>query len=511
MATQTERAIAWARKKIGTTAYNGMCQSFVADCFYKGAGMTRISAPSAKIACERWRKSTSKSGIPVGAAVYFWSPKSPKNGHVGLHIGNNQLVHAFGSVKCMTITQIEACSYGGKHYRFLGWGWNGGVKPSGAGSTGAVSGTRVDAAVSDAQSGSSQPAVIHIPQVEKVYTKYTSDVPRKALDGYTVTWQSVTTGVAKDITARTGDLTLTDDSAALCMEFAFQVLHPCNHKYFKPLALQCGDLVTVINAGSKEAIFSGQIQTISGSYQETMTVTCHDNGRLLTCNEVIVQFNNVAAKTAITQLAGKLGIQKVSCPNLVSSVYSLEKENAATILQNILATVTAENGVDYFPRMMGDTLVIRSYAKECTQGFYKPASNLAAFDVMKDPSNPQVSWDIGELRNAVLVYSEADNSVSMKATAQDNASIKRYGRRTALETFSDQDTVSANTKAKTTLAKRNRISESYTLETYGSDKIVAGCRVKIDLAEMKGEFWVTAVKHSLGPPHMMSLTLRRAT
>ena len=65
---------------------------------------------------------------------------------------------------------------------------------------------------------------------------------------------------------------------------------------------------------------------------------------MLTTNDIILQFDNVAAKTAIEQIAAKIGIQKVSCPDLVSSVYSLEKQNAATSVQNVLETVTAEHG-----------------------------------------------------------------------------------------------------------------------------------------------------------------------
>lgn len=71
MATQVEQAVAWAKKKLGVTMYKGKCQAFVADCYAYGAGMTRRSASSAKVARNLWRVSTSQSNIPVGAAVYL--------------------------------------------------------------------------------------------------------------------------------------------------------------------------------------------------------------------------------------------------------------------------------------------------------------------------------------------------------------------------------------------------------------------------------------------------------
>lgn len=499
MATQVEKAVAWARGKLGATMYKGKCQAFVADCYAYGAGMTRRSASSAKVARSLWRVSTSKTNIPVGAAVYFDSPTAPQFGHVGLYLGSNQVIHAFGTVKQMSISAIIGCGYA-----WQGWGWNGGVKPTGAG-------VAVSSSVSvETENETQADAVIHIPQTEKVYTVYPADSPYKNPDAYVLRWQSYEAGTVRDITDRVGEITLTDDSDSLCLELGFQVLQATGETYYPPLALACGDFVSVVNTGSNECVFSGQIQSISGSYQEAMSVTCWDNGRLLTTNDVIIQFNNVPAKTALAQLAAKVGIQSVSCPNLVSSVYAIEKSNTATIAQNILATVTAENGVNYFIRMMADTMVVRSFGDEVIQGWHKQAANLASFDIMDEASNPQVSWDIGDLRNHVTVYSEADDSVSVQATAQDDSSIRRYGKRQALETFSDQDTVTAAAKAKSTLRSKNRVTETFSVTTYGSDRVVAGVRLRVDLAEIQGEFWVVAVTHTLGPPHRMSMTLRRA-
>ena len=127
MATQVQMAITWAKKQVGSSAYAGRCQAFVADAYSKGAGMTRRSASTAKAARNLWRVSTSRKDIPVGAAVYFDSPTAPSAGHVALYIGNNQVIHAFSSIKIMTVDAVI-----GAGYAYQGWGWNGGVKPSGA-------------------------------------------------------------------------------------------------------------------------------------------------------------------------------------------------------------------------------------------------------------------------------------------------------------------------------------------------------------------------------------------
>lgn len=352
--------------------------------------------------------------------------------------------------------------------------------------------------------------VIHIPQTEKIYTVYADDTPYKNPDRYKIVWQALgNNGRTRDITDRCGSPTLTDDSDSVAVEFTFSVLQARVEKFFPPLRIMCGDLVSVSNLASGECIFLGQVQSVSGSYSESMSIVCHDAGRLLTTNDVIMQFNNIPAKDALSQLANKVGIQRISCPNLISSVYGTEKDTTSNIIQKILETVTSENGVTYFPRMMGNTLVIRSYAQKCITAWYRQESNLAAFDVMQEIASPQVSWDISDLRNHITVYSEQDDTVSIQGVASSEASIKRYGKRTALETFSDSDTVSATAKAKNLLGKKNRTKETFSCRVYGSDKVVAGCRMKVNIPDEVGEFWVTAVSHELAPVHMMTLTMER--
>ena len=501
MATQVELAIAWARKKVGTAAYSGRCQAFVADAYAYGAGMARRSAGTANAARNLWRVSTSRKNIPVGAAVYFDSPTAPAAGHVGLYIGNNQIIHAFGKVKIMSVDAVI-----GAGYAYQGWGWNGGVRPTGAGSA-------VVADTSDTGSAGAleETSVIHIPQTEQVWTKYEDDRPNKPPDSYQYLWESWETGKTRDITDLVGSPVLEDDSDSLCLQFSFSLLQSSGERFMQPLKLAPGDIIAVVNTGSKETVFLGQIQSMSGAYRDSMSYTCLDAGRLLTTNDVILQFNNVPAKTALLNLANKVGIQSISCPNLISSVYDIVKDNAATIAKSILETVTAENGVPYFLRMMGGVLVVRSFGETCIRGWHRQESNLAAFDILDEASAPSGSWSIDDLRNHVQVYSDADDAVTVLASAEDATSIRRYGRRTALETFSDQDKVTAASKAKTTLARLNQVTEDFSLHCYGSDRIVAGCRLKVDLEEAQGEFWVTRVSHSLGPPHTMDLTLRRAT
>lgn len=127
MATQVETAIAKGKSLLGSHSYDNLCQRFVRVC-YEAAGIYG-SAASAREACNKWKQSSSKTDIPVGAAVYFFNSS---DGHVGIYLGNGEMIHAWGSKGVIT-SPIDICS------NYQGWGWQGGTKPTGAGTTAASS------------------------------------------------------------------------------------------------------------------------------------------------------------------------------------------------------------------------------------------------------------------------------------------------------------------------------------------------------------------------------------
>jgi CHAP domain. len=350
----------------------------------------------------------------------------------------------------------------------------------------------------------------HIPQTTKEWTVYKNDNFHKPLDRYDLVWQSYKLNKTRIITDRIGNVSLRDDSDAICTELSFEVMQSTDEKFVQPLEIEPGDLVSWYNTESGECLFLGQVQSSDGSYRDSMTYTCSDQGRLLNCNDIIIQFDNIPAKDAIAQIGKRLGIQNVSCPNLISSVYGIYKDNCANIIQTILETVTSENGVKYFPRMLGNTLTIRSYAQTPITAWHKQAQNLTTFDVTKEVSAPSISKSIADLRNEVVIYSEQDTSVSIQADIENPESIKRYGRRVGLDTYAaDNDKISATQKAKNLLATLDVVSEGFTVTMYGSDAVVAGTRLTLDLQEAKGDFWVQAVEHTYGEPHMMTVTMER--
>lgn len=126
--SQLDKILNWAKGQLGSTAWGGRCQAFVCNAYYAGIGEYRTSH-DALSARRQWMKSGTASDLkpPAGAAVYFvGTPVNGKNyGHVALSMGDGVIIDPLHKVVKSTLKPYM-------HNGYLGWGWNGGVKPSGA-------------------------------------------------------------------------------------------------------------------------------------------------------------------------------------------------------------------------------------------------------------------------------------------------------------------------------------------------------------------------------------------
>lgn len=122
MSTQVDTAIEYGKSLIGSHSYDNYCQRFVRVCYEK-AGISG-SAASAAEACAKWACSSDITNIPKGAAVYFVGIGA--DGHVGIYLGDGNVLHAANGVR------IESLSSCNTKYIFRGWGFQGGVVPSGS-------------------------------------------------------------------------------------------------------------------------------------------------------------------------------------------------------------------------------------------------------------------------------------------------------------------------------------------------------------------------------------------
>ncbi len=117
-----ENAISWGQSQKGSTAYNDKCQAFVWQCFNNGGfpNNSSISFASAKLCGDALITNTDKNA-PRGACVFF-DCSSHGYGHIGISLGNGQMIHAgHNGVEVTTFTDDAYL----KNYYWLtyrGWG-----------------------------------------------------------------------------------------------------------------------------------------------------------------------------------------------------------------------------------------------------------------------------------------------------------------------------------------------------------------------------------------------------
>ncbi len=119
---------------VGKTWEPGMCLGFVATCYNNVFG---ISSSDACAVCygNHFVDSESRDNIPVGADVFFWGGSVTHNGHacghIGVYIGNNQIIHSIKmkSTDARASIRIDTIDTLGRWgYPYRGWGWHANVE-----------------------------------------------------------------------------------------------------------------------------------------------------------------------------------------------------------------------------------------------------------------------------------------------------------------------------------------------------------------------------------------------
>ena len=122
--------VSYVNQFVGDNYTRGRCQMFVQECYLRCFGKSNAGGGCcATNAYTRYCPSANRGSwdIPIGAAVYFagsttkCSTCSNYAGHVGIYVGNNQIVHVWsGKIRKDNITVVTSSGY-----TYRGWGWQG--------------------------------------------------------------------------------------------------------------------------------------------------------------------------------------------------------------------------------------------------------------------------------------------------------------------------------------------------------------------------------------------------
>ena len=120
-------ALTWAHAHLGSPAYAGRCLSFVEDAIEQSNHIEMFGGASAHESAMEYNAAAHTEAPPRGAFVFYdWigtlNGERKNWGHVGLALGDGQIIHAWDVVRVDAYTAIENLSAAdGSHPIFLGW------------------------------------------------------------------------------------------------------------------------------------------------------------------------------------------------------------------------------------------------------------------------------------------------------------------------------------------------------------------------------------------------------
>ncbi|WP_417176503.1 hypothetical protein [Anaerotignum sp.] len=310
-----------------------------------------------------------------------------------------------------------------------------------------------------------------------------------------------------DITDFCGSISLSDNLDSVTMELKWNMpVNPQDRYLFNSLPkLDVGDKIDLI--GETKTLFSGIIveRGIAGE------MTAYDYGFYLKNNDVILQVKT-DANTAISKLCEKAGIPLGVVPKMPTQIKKIyAEESCAEILEDILEQVTAEQGKNYFWRVKGGKLNIYEYPTKITYAYHKFETG-NRLDITYALGSVGGSDSITELRNAVQVVSEDNETIKILATAEDAASIAKFGRMLDVVKQSG-DEQNPQTVAENKLRENNTVKKTRNVSNMlGSEAVEAGVLLLFssDQFEVSGVYLVKNVTHTFGAGHTMSMDIMKA-
>jgi hypothetical protein len=126
--TYIDNAIRWAQEHLGATDYATRCLAFVEDAYEQSNHVEIFGGSSAQESADEYSAAQNRGEPPIGAFV-FYDCAGPirgedKNwGHVGLHIGEGKVVHAWDTVRIDGYLDVQNLppAPGWTQPQFSGW------------------------------------------------------------------------------------------------------------------------------------------------------------------------------------------------------------------------------------------------------------------------------------------------------------------------------------------------------------------------------------------------------
>nr|DAK60743.1 MAG TPA: 43 kDa tail protein [Caudoviricetes sp.] len=301
----------------------------------------------------------------------------------------------------------------------------------------------------------------------------------------------------KDVSDIIGNLTWRDTVDTLGVEVEFEL--PVNRydKDFEFLYdITLGDPIQILN-DTGETLVQAIIVTETPNGKIT-NFTAYDMAWYLNKSTVIKQFKKMIGNDCVKSLCKEIGI-KVEVSGLDTKIDKIYKDKTISdVIKDIIEQCSQFNSKKFFIEFDNGTLKIMPYKKIKVFGQFEIQKD-KFININENIGGVSLTKSIVDMKNSVLVITENKGAVRTIGQEQDTKSIEKYGKLQQVVTLDEKEFSKANLVAKNELKKLNRITEDFSIDVLGDDKVKSGRVIDIDLPlfNLKGEYLIKESNHTI--------------
>lgn len=261
----------------------------------------------------------------------------------------------------------------------------------------------------------------------------------------------------------------------------------------------------VIDIGAQVALLSGNKEIFRGvvfdrdyDKNKIYSYMVFDFAYYLGKNELIIQFNGCTISEAIIQTLRKVNIEVGDIVEIPACVKKIYKDVVVSdIIKDLLAMATKKTGIDYILRVKGRQIYVEKFEKIEVSPTYN--LNGTQIKITENIGNFRAVDSILEMKNSIIINDNKESSTYLLAQANNETSIKKYGKLSVVEQPDEDDKTSKQTIANNLLNKLNKITCTRSVDLLGSDEIKKGIILSFNYPEygFVGQHLVTSTHHTV--------------
>jgi len=312
----------------------------------------------------------------------------------------------------------------------------------------------------------------------------------------------------KDVSEIIGNLTWRDTVDTLGVEVDFELPMNRYDKNFEFLYdITLGAPIQILN--DKGEVLVQAIIVSETPNGKITSFTAYDMAWYLNKSTVIKQFKKMIGNDCVKSLCKEIGIN-VEVSGLDTKIDKIYKDKAVSeVIKDIIEQCSQFNSKKFFIEFDNGTLKVMPYQKIKVFGTFEIQKD-KFININENIGGVSLSKSIVDMKNSVLVITENKGAIRTIGEEQDSKSIEKYGKLQEVVTLDEKEFSKANLVAKNELKKLNKITEDFSIDVLGDDKVKSGRVIDIDLPlfNLKGEYLIKESNHTISNHiHKISLKL----